>query len=280
MTKILPKIIVVCGPTATGKSDEAVLLAKKHNGEVISTDSRQIYKGLDIGSGKITKKEMLGVPHHMLDIASPLRTYSVAQFQKKSEKIIADILRKGKTPIICGGTGFYIDAIIFDKKFPEVKADAVLRKKLSKKSTDELFLELQKKDPRRAKIIDRHNRVRLIRALEIIHALGKVPAVKEKVKYDVTWAYLDFPDALLKERIKLRLHKRLKQGMVAEAKKLHTEGLSFSRMERLGLEYKYLALFLQKKISKTELISELENAIWQYVKRQRTWFKKYMAKKI
>lgn len=278
--KKLPKVIVVCGPTATGKSDEAVLLAKKYDGEIISADSRQVYKGLDIGSGKITKKEMFGVPHHMLDVASPIRTYSVAQFQKKAQKIIQDVIRRGKVPIICGGTGFYIDAIIFNRTFPKVKADASLRKVLVKKSAKELFSELQKKDKKRAETIDPHNKVRLIRALEIVQALGKVPKVKEKVNYDVEWIYLDFPDALLKDRINLRLHKRLKQGMIAEAKRLHREGLTFLRMERLGLEYKYLALLLQKKISKAEFVSELENAIWQYVKRQRTWFKKYMVKKV
>ena len=108
--KNLPKIIVVCGPTATGKSDKAVSLALQNNGEIISADSRQVYKGLDIGSGKITKKEMSGIPHYMLDVASPKRTYSVAQFQKQATAHIKNILKQSKTPIICGGTGFYIDA--------------------------------------------------------------------------------------------------------------------------------------------------------------------------
>lgn len=277
--KKLPKIIVVCGPTSTGKSDEAVFLAKKYNGEIISADSRQVYKGLDIGSGKITKKEMRGVTHHMLDVASPLRTYSVAQFQKKAVGVMQNILQRNKVPIICGGTGFYIDAIIFDRNFPAVKANPELRKNLSKKSVEELFQMLQKSDQKRAKEIDKHNKVRLIRALEIVNALGKVPKISSKAKFDIDWVYLDFPDEVLKNRIKIRLLKRIKQGMVAEARKLHKEGLSFSRMERLGLEYKYLALLLQKKISKNEFVSELEVATWQYVKRQRTWFKKYIPQK-
>lgn len=277
--KKLPKIIVVCGPTATGKSDKAVLLALENNGEVISADSRQVYKGLDIGSGKITKKEMRGVTHYMLDVASPLRTYSVAQFQKKATLHIEDILKRGKTPIICGGTGFYIDALIYGTAFPQIKADRKLRKELSGKTPEELFTILKKKDLRRAKEIDAKNKVRLIRALEIIATLGKVPKISKKTQYNIEWVYLDFPDNILRERIHTRLLKRVKQGMVHEAEKLHTQGLSFARMEQLGLEYKYLALLLQKKISKKVFLEQLESAIWYYVKRQRTWFKKYIDKK-
>lgn len=274
--KNIPKIIVICGPTATGKSDKAVSLALEQNGEIISADSRQIYKGFNIGSGKITKKEMRGVPHHMLDITSPLRTYSIAQFQKKATLIITDILKRGKTPIICGGTGFYIDALVYGTVFPEVKANATLRKKLEEKSADDLFTLLREKDPRRAKEIDKKNKARLIRALEIVAALGAVPKAVKKIIYDVKWVYLDFPDDILKERIHTRLLKRIKQGMVAEAKKLHAQGLSFAHMERLGLEYKYLALFLQQKVTKQEFLEQLENEIWHYAKRQRTWFKKYI----
>jgi len=272
--KKLPKIIVVCGPTATGKSDRAVELARLYNGEIISADSRQVYRGLNIGSGKITTKEMRGVPHYMLDVASPLRTYSVARFQKKAQVHIADILKRGKVPIICGGTGFYIDAIIFNTEFPKVTSDALLRKKLEQKSVEELFKVLQKKDSRRAKIIDKHNKVRLVRALEIIATLGKVPKLSEKLMYDVERVYLDFPDDVLKERIHVRLLKRMKQGMLAEAKRLHANGMSWKRMEKLGLEYRFLALVLQKKMTKVEFAAELELAIWHYAKRQRTWFKK------
>jgi tRNA dimethylallyltransferase len=273
--KKLPQIIVVCGPTATGKSDKAVSLALQNNGEIISADSRQVYRGLDIGSGKITQKEMSGVPHYMLDVASPLRTYSVTQFQKKATVHIQDILKRGKTPIICGGTGFYIDTLIYGIVFPQIKANPKLRKELNKKTLEELFALLKKQDPRRAKEIDAKNKVRLVRALEIVQALGAVPKVSKKVQYDIQWIYLDFPDDALKERIHIRLLKRMKQGMVHEAKRLHTQGLSFTRMERFGLEYKYLALLLQKKLTKKEFLEQLKRAIWQYVKRQRTWFKKY-----
>jgi tRNA dimethylallyltransferase len=273
--KKLPSIIVVCGPTATGKSDKAVELALAHQGEIISCDSRQVYKGLDLGSGKITKKEMRGVPHYMLDVVSPLRTYSVAQFQKRAQKYIESILKRGKVPILCGGTGFYMDALIFNTQFPEVPANKKLRSILEHKTAEELFSLLQARDKTRAKKIDRHNKVRLIRALEIVEALGAVPRLQQKKMYTVTCVYLDFPDDMLKERIHVRLHKRIKCGMIAEAKHLHANGMSWKRMERLGLEYKYLALLLQKKITRKEFEVQLENAIWQYVKRQRTWFKKY-----
>jgi tRNA dimethylallyltransferase len=271
----LPKVIVICGPTATGKSDFAVELAKRVNGEIISADSRQVYRGLDIGSGKITKREMKGVPHHLLDVANPKRVFSVAQYAKLADKAITAILKKGKVPIICGGTGFYIDAVVYDQGLPLVKPNARLRKKLYRNSAIVNFEYLQHLDPDRANSIDRHNNIRLIRAIEIATALGKVPKTSRIKKYDIEWHYLDFPDDVLKQRIHTRLLKRMKSGMVSEVKKLHEAGLSWRRLESLGLEYRYLALFLQNKLSKADMLTQLELAIWHYAKRQRTWFKKY-----
>lgn len=269
-----PKIIVICGPTATGKSDYAVELALEIDGEIISADSRQVYKGLDIGSGKITKKEMRGVPHYLLDVANPKRVFTVSQYKKQGELAIQKILKKGKTPIIVGGTGFYID-VLLDLDLPEVPPNKTLRKELEKKSTEELFALLKKKDKARAESIDKDNKVRLIRALEIIETLGKVPKQKRVSKYDVEYVYLDFPDDVLKERIHIRLQKRMKMGMVKEVQDLHAFGVSWKRLEDLGLEYRYLALYLQKKLTRQEMLVELEMAIWHYAKRQRTWFKKY-----
>ena len=143
MSENKQKIIVILGPTASGKSDLAVNLALKHNGEIISADSRQIYKGMNIGTGKITKKEMQGIPHYLLDIASPKTQLSVAHFQKQAQLAIKKILAKGKTPIICGGTGLYIDAIIDNQIFPNIKPDFKLRKKLEKLTTKELFAKLK-----------------------------------------------------------------------------------------------------------------------------------------
>lgn len=273
--KTLPNIIVVCGPTATGKSDYAVVLAKKVNGEIISADSRQVYKGFDIGSGKITTREMKGVPHHLLDVAHPRRTFSVAQYKTLAEKAIVAILKRDNVPIICGGTGFYIDAVVYDTTFPTVPPNKTLRKKLETHSLEKLQAQLKKLDPKRYKTIDANNKVRLIRAIEIAQALGTVPKIKRTKKYNVTWHYLDFPDETLKQRIHDRLYKRMKQGMAREVERLKKQGLSWKRLESFGLEYRYIAHYLQKKLTKQEMLDELEHAIWHYAKRQRTWFKKY-----
>ncbi len=288
------KIIVVLGPTATGKSDLAVKIARKYNGEVISSDSRQVYKGLDIGTGKITKKEKRGVVHHMLDVVSPAKTFSVAEWQEKTGKIIGDIIRRGKVPIICGGTGFYIQSIVEGLVLPEVPPNKVLRKKLKKKSLEELQKILAKLDPRRfadiAKEQGSKNPVRLIRAIEIATEIGKVPplvrepldSARGKNSYEFLQIGLKLPEKELKKKIHQRLISRMKKGMVKEATDLHKNGLSWKRMRELGLEYRYLAYFLEKKIiypeqsrgTKKEFIQKLEAEIWQYTKRQMTWFKR------
>jgi len=270
----MKKVLIIVGPTASGKSDLAVELARQFNGEVISADSRQVYTGLDIGSGKITKREMKGVTHHLLDVASPKRVFSVADFKRLGSKAIADIHKREKLPIIAGGTGFYIDALVYNQSIPKVLENKVLRKELDTKTAPELFEELTKLDPERAQDIDQHNKVRLIRAIEIATALGSVPKTTKEIQFDTEWIGVTWPDTILKERIHIRLIARMKKGMVAEATRLHAEGISWKRMERLGLEYRYLALLLQKKMSKDEMLAELETKIRQYAKRQKTWFKR------
>ncbi len=269
-----PKIIVICGPTASGKSDLAVDIAKKIGGEVISADSRQVYKRLDIGTGKITKKEMKGIPHYLLDVVGPKKKFSVSDFQKHGEKAIQKILNKNKTPIICGGTGFYIDALVSGNVFPEVPPNSKLRKSLEKKSAASLFKELLKFDSKRAQTIDQNNKVRLIRAIEIVKALGKVPEIKTESKYEVLKIGVCFRKEIIQKRIHDRLVKRIKMGMLREAEKLHANSVSWKRMDELGLEYRYLALYLQKKITKEEMITKLNTKIWHYAKRQMTWFKR------
>lgn len=269
-----PKIIVIVGQTSTGKSDFAVKLAKKVNGEIISADSRQVYKGMDLGTGKITKKEMQGIPHHLLDVASPNKVFSVSDFKLHADKKIEEILIRGKTPIICGGTGFYVDAVVDGVMLPEVAPNTKLRAKLEKESIEMLFKMLKKLDPTRAKNIDVKNKVRLIRAIEIAKALGKVPKIKLNSPYDVIKIGLTLPDEVLKERIKARLLARIKKGMLLEIKKLHDNGVSWKRMEMLGLEYRYGALYLQGKFTKQEMIEKLNIEIWHYAKRQKTWFKR------
>lgn len=268
------KIVVIVGMTATGKSDLAVRLARVFNGEVVSADSRQVYRGLDLGTGKITRREMRGVPHHMLDVADPKRPYNAARFQKNGRKIISDILRRGKIPIIVGGTGFYIDALVYDIDFPAVAPNFRLRKKLEKLSTEELLQHLQKLDPKRAKEIDVKNRVRLIRAIEIATLYGPVRPLTKKTPYDVLWLGLRTNDADLRERIAIRLKKRLRAGMIQEFSRLHKGGLSYRRMEELGLEYRFGARLLQGKLSRKVFETELAKEIRRYAKRQMTWFRK------
>ncbi len=270
-----PKILVILGPTATGKSGLAVKIAKKFNGEIISADSRQVYKGMNLGSGKITKKEMLGIPHHLIDVVLPNTRFSVAEYKKLAEKSIEKIIAKGKLPIICGGTGFYIDSIIKNIELPEVPPNQKLRKILNKKSAESLFKMLGKLSPSRAKNIDRYNKVRLIRAIEIAKALGNVPEIKELPgKYDFIFIGLDLPDKDLKNKISIRLLARIKTGMINEVKRLHKEGVSWKRLESFGLEYRQISMYLQGKISKNKMIENLKNDIWHFAKRQRTWFKR------
>lgn len=276
-----PKIIVVLGPTAVGKSSLAVTLAKKFKGEIISADSRQIYKGLDIGTGKIKKSEMKGIPHYMLDVAKPQKIYTASDYKKDAQKAIGKIYEKNKTPIICGGTGFYIDTLIYDTSLPSVPPNTKLRKKLSKKSVEKLTEILRKIDPERALNIDVKNPRRLIRAIEIAEALGKVPKIKKREKYDTLLIGLDMSDEKLKEKITIRLLERLpagkagiREGMIGEAKKLRKQGLSLKRMEELGLEYRFLAKFLKGEMTKEEMTEKLKTEIWKYAKRQRTWFKR------
>lgn len=269
------KVIVIVGPTASGKSAYAVRLARKIGGEIISADSRQVYKGLDIGTGKITKKEMQGVPHYLLDVISPKKVFTAQQFVEQAQTAIDEILKRGKTPIICGGTGFYIDALLGRVPLPNVPPNPKLRAVLEKKSAAQLFTMLKKLDPRRAKKIDAQNPVRLVRAIEIAKALGKVPVPKPvKLPYSVEWIGLNPGDKILRAKIVKRLHERMKAGIVREAQKLKKSGLSYKRMHELGLEYRYLALLLQKKISKQDMLTQLENGIWDYSRRQLRYWKR------
>lgn len=270
-----PKLIVILGQTATGKSDFAVDIAKKVQGEIISADSRQVYKGMDLGTGKITKKEMCGVPHFLLDINSPSKVFTVSDFKKLADEKINEIINRKNIPIICGGTGFYIDTVINGNTYPEVPPNEKLRKKLNSYSAVALCEILFKLDPERLKIIDKNNKVRLIRAIEIAKKLGSVPKINnEDNKFQVIKIGLAMPDKILKERIMKRLISRIKKGMIKEIQNLHNKGISWKRMQELGLEYRYISYYLQGKITKKEMIDKLYTEIWHFAKRQKTWFKR------
>lgn len=270
----IPKIVSIIGPTASGKSDLAVELALKFGGEVISADSRQVYRGLDIISGKITPDEMKGVPHHLLDVASPMDVFDVIQYKELADRAIAEILGRGKLPILCGGTGYYIQAVVDNVILPEAPPNPALREELEKLPASKLFEKLKVLDPERAETIDAQNPRRLVRALEIIDALGKVPARISNPQCETLTIGIETDSEILRARIDARLRARVNAGMIEEARHLHTQGLTFERMESLGLECRYLARFLENKITKDEMFEQLKMEIWHYAKRQLVWFKR------
>ncbi len=272
----MKKVLVIVGPTASGKSTLAVRLARKFKGEIISADSRQVYKGLNIGTGKITKKEMRGIPHYLLDVADPKKPFDASQYKTLAEKASQYIVSNSKLPIVVGGTGFYIDTLTGAINLPEVPPNKLLRKKLEKLDVEKLFAILKKKDLRRARMIDPRNKVRIIRALEIIQALGRVPMLTLSVnkKYKFIFVGISPTKEKLEKNIKKRLKSRLKAGMINEVRKLHTNGLSWKRLHDLGLEYRYIALHLQGKLNKLDMFNKLNKEIRNYSKRQMTWFKR------
>jgi tRNA dimethylallyltransferase len=270
------KILVILGPTASGKTSLSIKIAKRFNGEVISADSRQVYRGMDIGTGKITKKEMASVPHYLLDVVSPKKIFNVVEYKKLADKAINKILKKGKLPLIVGGTGFYIQAVVDGILIPEVKPDWNLRKKLEKKPIDELYKTLLKLDPDRAAHIDKNNPRRLIRALEIVLKTKSPvpPLLPQKPRFDALFIGVKKETEELNKLIEKRLLKRLNEGMINEIKKLHKQGVSWKRLEEFGLEYRHIAYYLQDKLNYDEMVQKLQKEIEHYAKRQMTWFKR------
>jgi len=273
------KLIVILGPTASGKTELSIKLAKKYDGEIISADSRQIYKGMDIGSGKITKKEMQGIPHYLLSIANPKTKFTVAQYQKLALKAIKNIQKKNKIPFLVGGTGFYIQSVVDNIVIPEIRPDWKLRRKLEKMTTEEMFKKLKGLDPTRASSIDPKNPRRLIRALEIILSTGRpVPQLggcPTSAQFSVLEMGVKKLPEELSELIKKRLKKRLKNNaMINEVKNLRKSGLSFKRLEEFGLEYRFIAQYLQNKINEQEMLYKIQIESEHFAKRQMTWFKR------
>jgi tRNA dimethylallyltransferase len=270
-----PKIIAILGPTASGKTELAIKLAKKFNGEIVSADSRQVYKGMDIGTAKPTKKEMKGIPHHLLNVASPKRKFTVAQYRKLALKAIEKIQKKGKIPFLVGGTWFYIKAIVDGLVIPEVPPNWKLRRELEKKSPKELYKILKKLDPKRAKTIEKENKRRLIRAIEICKKIGKVPPLRfNPLPYPVLMIGIKRKKKELKERIKKRFFEWLKEGLILEVIRLRKMGVSFKRIEEFGMHYREIAKYLKGEISEKEMIENSIREIQNYGKKQINWFKK------
>jgi len=272
-------VIVILGPTASGKSEWAVKLAQKFSGEIISADSRQIYKDVSINSGAVPlddRRTYRGIPHYLLNFLDLKKDFNVTDFQKESERLIEEIIQRKNLPVICGGSIFWIKALIKGEIFPHVKPDKKLRKKLQDLTAEELYQQLQKLDSQRARTIDKNNKPRLIRALEIIETLGKVPTVQQKnppYNFMLIKPHYSWDD--LQKRIKKNVEKRWKQGMVEEIKRLYQKGYRQSEIERLGLSFDLISKFLHREIkSETELKEKIFLAEKRFAKKQLTWLKK------
>ena len=266
-----PKLIVIEGTNASGKSGLGVALAREFGGEIVSADSRQVYAGMDLGSGKITPEEMNGVPHHLLDVRKPGEFFSMADFQALAYEAIDGILARGKVPFLVGGTGLYVDSVTEGYVLSDKKPDPALRAHLETFDTPALYGMLKEKIPDTD--IDPRNRHRVMRALEKLEAGDEGPAPRqpryETLKFGVTW-----PREILKERIDERLERRLEQGMTEEVRRMLDEGVSEEFLVKLGLEYKYLTWYLTGKIGYEQMKEELSAAIKRFAKRQMTWFRK------
>lgn len=284
-------LIVILGPTATGKSDLAVSVARwiatsplagYTAAEIVSADSRQVYTGLDIGTGKITTADMHGIPHHLLDVADPMHRFTAADYRALARKAVLDIHARGKLPIICGGTGFYIDALLQDEGYSSVGPDEALREKLSSQTPEQLLAMLQKLDPARAETIagnpsDRANPRRIIRAIEIASAPAQRTensAQQDSISFAPIFIGLNVEADTLDTRIRSRLTTRLDHGMLDEARRLRENGLTPERMDELGLEYRYMSWYLDGTMTLPVMTEKLAIAIRQYAKRQMTWFKR------
>ncbi len=268
-------IVLVAGPTASGKSKEAIRIAKERNGEVISVDSRQVYRGLDIGTEKTTAAEMDGIPHHLIDIREPSETYSAGEFVQDAKRLIQEIAERGKLPILAGGTHFYFDALLFG--LPEIPQDTLLRQELASKSGEELFAEIQEKDPERAAQLDPANHRRLVRAVEIIRTRGRVPARRqEPSEYEVEWVIINPSREELRPRIDARLAAALQNGLIEEVERVRAQ-VGDERLNELGLEYKVVGEYLRGERERDSLQNALSSRLWHYARRQKAWLRKLEA---
>jgi tRNA dimethylallyltransferase len=268
------RIICIIGPTASGKSAKAVERALAEDGEVISVDSRQVYRTLDIGTEKITADEMRGVPHHLIDIRDPKDAYSAGDFVKDAERLIADIRARGKLPVLAGGSHFYFDALLYGLP-EEIEPDEAFRRTLEPLTNEELLARIREKDPRRAEELDPDNRRRLIRALEIIEKFGSVPERPRIMRQDyaVEWIVVNPPKEELAAKIDARLTSAFERGLVEEVKRVR-EYVGDERLNELGLEYRVVCEYLRGERDEASLFPALSAKLRDLARRQRAWIRK------
>lgn len=292
-------IISIVGPTASGKSSLAIEIARRWDGEIVSADSRQIYRGMDIGTGKVTKEEQAEVRHHLLDVALPNDDYNASHFLRDARAALEGIVGRKKLPILCGGTGFWVQALVENQQFPDVPPDPALRETLSRKTAEELFKMLQRLDPARAEKIDQRNPRRLIRAIEIAQIQGarsepyvgahignktakgtgeqkpNTNGVPFTAHCPLLILALCPPKSILETRIRTRLEARFTHGMIEEVARLQSEGVSWERLDAFGLEYRWIARYLRGTLSEPEMKERLFFDIVHYAKRQMTWIRRW-----
>ncbi len=280
--RIKPKVLVILGTTASGKTSLGVRLAAELNGEIVSADSRQIYKGMDVGTGKDLKEYKIGrrsIPYHLIDIVSPRTEFDLAQYQSKALAAIRSIINKQKLPIIVGGSGLYLQAIVDNYRLSAAKPNQPERARQAKLSAFELFSQLQESKPdfaARLNNSDKNNPRRLMRYLEIVASGGDGRFQKGEADYDFLLLGLTWPDKVLRGRILCRLLERLeKEGLIAEVKRLSDKGLSWERLRSFGLEYRFVSQHLAGELSYGEMVDKLGTAIYRFAKRQKTWFKRW-----
>ena len=277
------KVIVICGPTASGKTSLSIELAKKINGEIISCDSMQIYKDMDIGTAKPSKEEMQGIKHYLIDFVLPNQRYSVANFKNDAKKAIKEIISKGKTPIIVGGTGLYVDSLIYEIEYQDIEFDEKYRKQLENRVETEgleaLYEEAKKIDKQAVQKISSNDQKRILRILEIYHATGKnktqqeAESRKNEVKYDYKVFAINMDREILYNRINKRVDIMMENGLIDEVKQIKKKYNKFPTAMQ-GLGYKEVVEYLENKISKDEMVEKIKQESRRYAKRQLTWFRK------
>lgn len=277
------KVIVICGPTASGKTSLSIELAKKINGEIVSSDSMQIYKDMNIGTAKPSEKEMQGIKHYLIDFVLPNKRYSVAEFKKDANNAIKEILEMGKIPIIVGGTGLYVDSLIYNIEYSNIKIDEEYRKELeeigNKEGIEKLYNMAKEIDPDAIKKISKNDKKRIIRILEIYKATGKnktmqeIESRKNEIEYDYKVFAINWPREELYNRINKRVDIMLEKGLIDEVKQLINKYNTFPTAMQ-GLGYKEVLEYLNGKYTKEEMIDKIKMETRRYAKRQLTWFRK------